>query len=432
MKLRVRVPSWAAGDVAISVDGATAVTGRPGTFACLERTWRDGTRISFDLPMGFRLTPYRGVDQVAGHERSALEYGPLLLALLGGAGLEIPSDDLFRRLVPRAGASLAFDIDGAPGCHYVPYWQVQNQEFTCFPTFPGNRLAEALEFMERNAVPVTATVPERRVILEARARALPMTPGVSATIVKNQDVSGEWVDVNHGGTGNAGSVMLYIHGGGYVAGSAEGSRDLVARLCSAGRLRALSIDYSLAPESPFPVGIEDCVQAYRWLLTQGVDPRHVAFVGPSSGGGLVAATLLALRDARTPLPGCAVCMSPFVDMTVSSESLRTGPGSDVMDPGVIRSFSRIYLNGQDPRQPLASPVFADMAGLPPLLIQVGSVEVLLDEARALRARAVASGVDVTYTEWPAMFHGWHSFAATLPEGVRAIAEIGAFMREHCE
>jgi acetyl esterase/lipase len=427
MKLRIRIPSWATGDVVVSVDGAPAVTGRPGTFASIERTWRDGARVSFDLSMGPRLTPYRGVDQVEGRERCALEYGPMLLALVGAASLDVPSDVLLQGLSPRAGSPLCFDIDGYPDCRYIPYWQVQDQEFTCFPSFPGNSLTEALGFMQRNAVPVTATVPERRVILEARARALPMASGVSAEQVKNKDVSAEWVSVSGAATD---AVMLFIHGGGYVAGSAEGSRDLVARLCSAGRMRALSIDYRLAPESPFPAGIEDCARAYRWLLAQGVDARRVALVGPSSGGGLVAATLLALRDKGTRLPACAVCISPFVDMTVSSESLRLGPGRDVMDPGVIRSFSRIYLNGQDPRQPLASPIFADMTGLPPLLIQVGSVEVLLDEARALRARAIASGVEVTYTEWAAMFHGWHAFAA-LPEGARAIAEIGAFMREHC-
>jgi len=290
------------------------------------------------------------------------------------------------------------------------------------------QLAEALEFMRQNAVPVDATVPERRVILEARSRALPMHPGAHVQHVIDDEVRAEWVTVDGGGND---IVMLFIHGGGYVAGTAQGSRDLVARLCIAGRMRALSIDYRLAPEFPFPAGIEDCVKAYRWLLGQGVDARRIAMVGPSSGGGLVAAALLALRDAGVRLPGCAVCISPFVDMTVSSESLRRGPGDDVMDPGVIRSFARIYLDGQDPRQPLASPVFADLSGLPPLLIQVGSVEVLLDEARALKERATACGVKVTCTEWESMFHGWVAFAATLPEGAEAIAQVGAFIREHC-
>ena len=288
-------------------------------------------------------------------------------------------------------------------------------------------LAEALEFMRRNAVPVNATVPQRRALLEARAHALPMFPGAHIDAVREKEVNAEWLTVGGGDD----IVMLFIHGGGYVAGSAEGSRDLVARLCSAGRLKALSIDYRLAPESPFPAAIEDCAKAYRWLISQGVDARSIALVGASSGGGLVAATLLALRDAGVKLPGCAVCISPFVDMTVSSDSLRRGPGQDVMEPGVIRSFAHIYLNGQDPRQPLASPVFADMAGLPPLLIQVGSVEVLLDEARALKARAMECGVHVTCTEWESMFHGWHAFAATLLEGAEAIAQIGAFVREHC-
>ena len=181
------------------------------------------------------------------------------------------------------------------------------------------QLAEALEFMRQNAVPVDATVPERRVILEARSRALPMHPGAHVQHVIDDEVRAEWVTVDGGGND---IVMLFIHGGGYVAGTAQGSRDLVARLCIAGRMRALSIDYRLAPEFPFPAGIEDCVKAYRWLLGQGVDARRIAMVGPSSGGGLVAAALLALRDAGVRLPGCAVCISPFVSTRYGNFSHR--------------------------------------------------------------------------------------------------------------
>jgi epsilon-lactone hydrolase len=238
---------------------------------------------------------------------------------------------------------------------------------------------------------------------------------------------GEWLSVD-GSPGDV--VLLHIHGGGYVAGSAEGARDLAARLCAAAGARCLSIDYRLAPEHPFPAGVEDCLAFYRWLLDQGTDPSRLAVAGGSSGGGLTAAVVLAAREAGLPLPGCAVCLSPFVDMTVSSAALARGQGADVMDPGVIRSFARHYLAGNDPRLPLASPVFADWRGMPPLLVQVGGVEVLLDDARELRDAAAAAGVRVTYTEWEDMFHGWHAFAA-LPEGVRAMEEAGAFIRAHC-
>jgi epsilon-lactone hydrolase len=291
----------------------------------------------------------------------------------------------------------------------------------------SKQLDDALEFMRRNAVPVTATVAERRRILDARAENLPMLPGVALDAVTVNGRRAEWVSVDGA---PADVVMLHIHGGGYVAGSVEGARDLAARLCKAAGARGLSIDYRLAPEHPFPAGVEDCLSFYRWLLDRGTDPARIAVVGGSSGGGLTAATVLAARGAGLPLPGCAVCLSPFVDMTVSSAALARGQGADVMDPGVIRSFARHYLQGQDPRLPLASPVFADWTGMPPLLIQAGSVEVLLDDARELRDAAAAGGCAVTYTEWEDMFHGWHAFV-DLPECARAMAEAGAFIRRHC-
>lgn len=165
------------------------------------------------------------------------------------------------------------------------------------------QLSEALEFMRRNAVPVNATVPERRVILEARARALPPMAGVHVELVKDKHVRGEWVSVEGGG---ADLVMLHIHGGGYVAGSAEGARDLTARLCRAGRLRALSIDYRLAPESPFPAGLEDCVQAYRWLLAQDFDARSIVVVGASSGEGWLRPCCF-----RFATPGCSFRVAAY-------------------------------------------------------------------------------------------------------------------------
>ena len=172
--------------------------------------------------------------------------------------------------------------------------------------------------------------------------------------------------------------------------------------------------------------------AYRWLLQQDVPATRCAIVGPSAGGGLAAATLLALRDAGDPLPACGAGLCPFVDMTGTAASLEEHADKDVLDPGVARSFMSLYLQGTDPRQPLASPVFADLGGLPPLLIQVGTIEVLLDDARALAGRAKACGVEVTYEEWEGMFHGWQTMAALLPEGVQAIARVGDFIRRHCQ
>ncbi len=293
---------------------------------------------------------------------------------------------------------------------------------------PSPQLAEALDFLHKNAVPLGASVAERRAILDSRAQALPMLSGVPVTFATAGGVPAEWVSVD--GV-SADRVILFLHGGGYVAGSAAGSRDFVARLCAAANARALSLDYRLAPEAPFPAAVEDCVTAYRWLLRQGAPAARCAIVGPSAGGGLVAATLLALRDAGDPLPACGVCMCPFVDMTGTAASLEENADKDVLAPSVARSFAGLYLQGADPRQPLASPIFADMRGLPPLLIQVGTIEVLLNDAQALAARAKACGVEVTYEEWEGMFHGWQTMAALLPEGVQAIARVGDFIRGHC-
>jgi monoterpene epsilon-lactone hydrolase len=287
------------------------------------------------------------------------------------------------------------------------------------------RLAQVLDFLHRNAVPPDASVAQRRAILDERVRALPALPGVGADPVSAGGAPAEWVSVD--GVA-AERVIFFLHGGGYVAGSAAGSRDFAARLCQAAGARALSLDYRLAPEAPFPVAIQDCVAAYRWLLRQDALPARCAIIGPSAGGGLAMAALLALRDAGDPLPACGVCLCPFVDMTGEGASLEENAGKDVLDPGVARSFARLYLQGTDPRQPLASPVFADLGGLPPLLIQAGANEILLDDARALAARARACGVEVVYEEWEGMFHGWQTMASMLPEGMEAIAHVGDYIR----
>ena len=287
--------------------------------------------------------------------------------------------------------------------------------------------AQTLDFLRENAVPIDASVAQRRAILDDRVRALPMLPGIQSESLSAADVPAEWVST--GGV-KGDQVMLFLHGGGYVAGSAAGSRDFVARLCRAADAWALSLDYRLAPEAPFPVAVEDCVAAYRWLLEQGVAAERCAIIGPSAGGGLVAAALLALRDAGDPLPAYGVCLCPFADLTCTGGSYEINASQDVILPVVLRSFSDLYLQGADPRQPLASPVFADLSGLPPLLIQAGTSEVLLDDARALAARGKTCGVEVTYEEWEGMFHGWQTMAPILPEGVQAIAHVGELIRGH--
>jgi acetyl esterase/lipase len=224
-------------------------------------------------------------------------------------------------------------------------------------------------------------------------------------------------------------VILYLHGGGYVLGSIRSHGELISRLARATGRRVLAPEYRLAPEHPFPAAVDDCVAAYRWLLAQGALAENVVIAGDSAGGGLTMATLLSLRDARDPLPLAAVCLSPWVDLEAASGSIA---GRAHLDPIIERSglleMAAHYLGGGDPRHPLASPIHADLTGLPPLFIQVGTAEVLFDDAARLAERARLAGVPVTLDTWEEMLHVWHVFAL-LPEAREAIARIAGFIRE---
>ena len=225
-----------------------------------------------------------------------------------------------------------------------------------------------------------------------------------------------------------GPVILYFHGGAYCIGSVATHRGLVGRLALATGIRVLSLDYALAPEHPFPAAIDDAVSAYRALLARDIDPRRIVLAGDSAGGGLTVATLVALCDAGAPLPAAGVCISPWLDMTCSGDSWRTRPAEDPMigEHGLER-FIGMYLAGADPRNPLASPLFADPKGLPPLLIHVGTAEVLLDDSTMFAKHARDAGVDVTLEVWDDMIHVWHAFAPGLPEAARAIARIADYL-----
>ena len=226
-------------------------------------------------------------------------------------------------------------------------------------------------------------------------------------------------------------VICYLHGGGYVLGSINTHREMVSRLSRAASARVLILDYRLAPENPFPAAVDDSTAAYRWLLSVGVDPARLVIAGESAGGGLTVATLVALRDAGESLPRAGICLSPWVDLECLGESMVT---KAEIDPVLTRDstlmWAKAYLGDTDPRTPLASPLYANLTGLPPLLIQVGTAEVLFDDATRLADRARAAGVDVILEPWDDMIHMWHSLAAILPEGEQAIDRIGEFIRQH--
>ncbi len=263
--------------------------------------------------------------------------------------------------------------------------------------------------------------------MEGWVSAFPLPEGVS---VKNVDAAGvpaEWVKAPAVG---GESVLVYLHGGGYALGSVATGRRLAAAVSEAASTRVLSLDYRLAPEHPFPAAVDDAVAGYRWLLDQGVAQGKILIGGDSAGGGLTVATLTALRDAGDPMPAGGICISPWVDLTCSSGSYGTKAASDpVVVREDIRWLASLYLGDRDPRTPLASPLFADLTGLPPLLIQVGSEEVLLDDAVELDRRSREAGVESTLEVWEDMIHVWHVFFHMLKEARDAIARIGAYFKD---
>ena len=276
----------------------------------------------------------------------------------------------------------------------------------------GEKMATAKDMNEMRAMMIEAPAPA----------------GVSCTPVEAGGVSAEW----HAAEGaDENKVILYVHGGGYVMGSAGSHRDMTSRLSQAAGARVLSLNYRLAPEHPFPAPVDDAVAAYGWLLDQGISPANIAIAGDSAGGGLAIAALLAIRDAGKPLPAAGVGISPWVDMEGTGESMTTRAAADpVVQKEGLLGMAKLYLGDADPQNPLAAPLHANLAGLPPLLIQVGDAETLLNDSTRLAERARKSDVDVTLKVWDEMPHVWHMFAAVLPEGQQAIEEVGSFFKAH--
>ena len=239
----------------------------------------------------------------------------------------------------------------------------------------------------------------------------------------------EWVTA--GKVSADAATLLYFHGGGYCLGSLSSHRRHVANLSRASGLRCAHLDYRLAPENPFPAAVEDAVAAYDALLASGLHPARLAIGGDSAGGGLTMAALVSIRDAGTPLPAVGVLLSPWVDLTLSGESHHSRAHLDPMiDNDAMAALRSWYLGATPPEHPLASPLFADMAGLPPLLVDCGEAEVLHDDAVELAARLTAAGVAVDHQVWPEMVHVFQAFAGMAPEAQAGVDRIGAFLRHH--
>ncbi|MGH6897610.1 MAG: alpha/beta hydrolase [Geminicoccaceae bacterium] len=225
------------------------------------------------------------------------------------------------------------------------------------------------------------------------------------------------------------AAIMYLFGGGYAISSPRSRRKFAGHLARAAGTRALVADYALAPEHPFPGAIESALSAYRFLLGGGFDPGRIVLSGDSSGGGLTAATLLALKQAGLPLPAGAVPISPWADLALTGRTLEALSAVDLtVTRDGLQRMAADYLGGTDPREPLASPIFGDFSGLPPLLVIVGGHEGLLDDAVSLARQAAVGGVDVTLRIWAGMQHIFPIYAGFLPEADAAVGEIGSWIR----
>jgi monoterpene epsilon-lactone hydrolase len=239
-------------------------------------------------------------------------------------------------------------------------------------------------------------------------------------------VVGEWIIPKKV---TSGRVILYLHGGYYLSGSIKSHRNLAGNIAIAAQAHALIIGYCLAPENPFPTALNNALTAYSWLMAQGSRPEQIFLAGDSAGGGLVLALMLYLREHGEPLPAGAVCLSPATDLTRSKENWKANAKKElVLNPYIAEQIRPLYLRDHDPRDPLASPLFGDLHGLPPLLIQVGSDEVLLSDSTSFAKRATEAGMDVTLEVWPRMQHVWQFTASFLPEAREAIEKIGEFIK----
>lgn len=267
---------------------------------------------------------------------------------------------------------------------------------------------------------------ERRKRLDSIGSIHPVASGISLQAASIEGIPVEW---SLAPGSDSSRVLLFFHGGGYCSGSIASHRGMVVEAGRAAGARTLAVGYRLAPEHPFPAALEDARAAYAFLLEQGIAPHKIALGWDSAGGGLSLALMTALRDSNRPLPGCAWLVSPWVDLEMTGESLLTKADADpLIQKPYLEELAAAYLGGSDPANPLVSPLHADLSGLPPLLVQVGSAETLLDDAVRISSRAGAADVPVTLEIWPHMIHAWHLWAAMLEDGRRALKSAGSFIR----
>jgi epsilon-lactone hydrolase len=295
---------------------------------------------------------------------------------------------------------------------------------------PSQAMQDAIDALrdrqKASASQAPLTMEQRRAVFTPGDRLHPVPDDVLVREVTAGGVPAHWLDPPGADTGR---VLLFLHGGGYELGSLDSDGELAARLGRASGMRVLFPEYRLAPEHPFPAAVDDVLAAWRWLrVGQGLSARSMAVAGDSAGGGLAVALLVATRDAGQALPAAAVLMSPTVDLTSSGASMTERADQDpISTPAMLRQFAADYLAGADPKTPLASPLFASLSGLPPLLVQVGTADVLLSDSERLAATAAEAGADVTLEVGEGLPHVYPIMLGT-PEAAQATEQTGTFLR----
>lgn len=288
------------------------------------------------------------------------------------------------------------------------------------------QLDDLVNLLRSRPAPETPEIGQARARFEKLADFLGGAPDAKCEKVNADGVPAEWVKAPGCDPRRA---VLYLHGGGYAIGSINTHRRLAYDISAASGAVLLVIDYRLAPEHPYPAAVEDAAAAWRWLLQQGFAANRLAIAGDSAGGGLTIASLVNLRDRKLGLPACAVAISPWVDLEGVGTSMTARAAQDPMvrKDGLVW-MAGMYLGGKDAKTPLAAPLHADLKGLPPILVQAGTAEILLDDATRIGERLNAAGVDVRLSIWPNMPHVFPIFAPVLSEGRDGCLEIGAFIR----
>ena len=276
-----------------------------------------------------------------------------------------------------------------------------------------------------------------------------MHPGISIAVRRKRTIACErWVQRAPSGTittelalggvpavrvarseSQPGRHVLFLHGGGYITGSAALYRHITWRFAAAAQAELIAIDYRLAPEHPFPAALDDAAAAWHALLAEGADPANCVIMGDSAGGGLALALALKLRDEGSPLPAALVALSPWTDLAMTGESCWQDAADPMLKSDCLKPFAAQYLGAADPRHPYASPLYGDLRGLPPTLLQVGSDEILRDDSIRIAERMREAGCNVTLEVWPRMPHVWHAFAPLMPEARRGISRVGEFVQE---